>query len=61
MLTSDQALRSYYMLVFQLPFLPERLLLAGGGAALRRMLRGGGPAAARPPSTTPPGCGSRAR
>ena len=42
MVTSDQALRSYYMLLFQLPLLPERLLLAGGGTALRRMLRGGG-------------------
>jgi pimeloyl-ACP methyl ester carboxylesterase len=28
--------------VFQLPFLPERLLLAGNGRALRGMLRGGG-------------------
>jgi len=35
--TSDQALRSYYMGLFQLPFLPERLLLAGGGEPLRRM------------------------
>jgi pimeloyl-ACP methyl ester carboxylesterase len=42
MVTSDQALRSYYMGVFQLPFLPERLLLARGGRALRGMLRGGG-------------------
>jgi pimeloyl-ACP methyl ester carboxylesterase len=42
MVTSDQALRSYYMGVFQLPLLPERLLLAGDGAALRRMLRRGG-------------------
>jgi pimeloyl-ACP methyl ester carboxylesterase len=42
MVTSDQALRSYYMGLFQLPMLPERLLLAGGGAALRRMLRRGG-------------------
>jgi pimeloyl-ACP methyl ester carboxylesterase len=42
MVTSDQALRSYYMLLFQLPLLPERLLLAGGGTALRRMLRSGG-------------------
>jgi pimeloyl-ACP methyl ester carboxylesterase len=38
MLTSDQALRSYYMALFQLPVLPERLLLAGNGAALRRLL-----------------------
>ena len=42
MVTSDQALRSYYMLLFQLPLLPERLLLARGGTALRRMLRRGG-------------------
>ncbi len=42
MVTSDQALRSYYMGLFQLPVLPERLLLAGDGAALRRMLRHGG-------------------
>jgi pimeloyl-ACP methyl ester carboxylesterase len=42
MATSDQALRSYYMAVFQLPFLPERLLLSGGGTPLRRMLRGSG-------------------
>src|SRR3954463_12078491 len=47
MVTSDQGLRSFYMGVFQLPVLPERLLLAGGGAVLRRMLhRGGLPAAA---------------
>ncbi|MGY1638224.1 alpha/beta fold hydrolase [Geodermatophilus sp. SYSU D00742] len=37
MVTSDQALRSYYVGLFQLPFLPERLLLLGGGEALRRM------------------------
>ncbi|MBB3082755.1 alpha/beta fold hydrolase [Geodermatophilus sabuli] len=37
MLTSDQALRSYYVGLFQLPFLPERLLLVGGGEPLRRM------------------------
>jgi pimeloyl-ACP methyl ester carboxylesterase len=42
MVTSDQVLRSYYMGVFQLPFLPERLLLAAGGEPLRRMLRSGG-------------------
>ena len=42
MVTSDQALRLYYMGVFQLPFLPERLLLAQGGRAMRRMLRSGG-------------------
>jgi pimeloyl-ACP methyl ester carboxylesterase len=42
MVTSDQALRSYYMALFQLPVLPERLLRAGDGAALRGMLRRGG-------------------
>ena len=42
MLISDQALRSYYMAVFQLPVLPERALLAGGGTALRRALSRGG-------------------
>jgi pimeloyl-ACP methyl ester carboxylesterase len=42
MVTSDQGLRSYYMGLFQLPLLPERLLLAGGGTVLRRMLRSGG-------------------
>ena len=42
LVSSDQALRSYYMAVFQLPVLPERLLLAGGGAPLRRALRHGG-------------------
>ena len=45
MLRSDQALRSYYMGLFQLPLLPERMLLAGRGAALRRaLLRDGLPA-----------------
>jgi pimeloyl-ACP methyl ester carboxylesterase len=42
MVTSDQALRSYYVLAFQLPLLPEGLLLARKGAVLRRLLRGGG-------------------
>jgi pimeloyl-ACP methyl ester carboxylesterase len=42
MVTSDQALRSAYVGLFQLPLLPERLLLSGGGNPLRRMLRGGG-------------------
>jgi pimeloyl-ACP methyl ester carboxylesterase len=42
MVTSDQALRSSYMFAFQLPLLPERLLLSRGGTPLRRMLRGGG-------------------
>ena len=42
MVHSDQALRSSYMALFQLPVVPERLLLAGGGRGLRRMLRQGG-------------------
>ena len=47
MLRSDQALRSYYMGLFQLPLLPETALLAGDGALLRRALtRGGLPAEA---------------
>jgi pimeloyl-ACP methyl ester carboxylesterase len=47
LLHSDQALRSYYMGLFQLPFLPETALLAGHGALLRRALsRGGLPAEA---------------
>jgi len=40
-LHSDQGLRSWYVGFFQLPLLPERLLLAGGGAPLRRMLSRG--------------------
>jgi pimeloyl-ACP methyl ester carboxylesterase len=44
LLTSDQALRSYYMGLFNLPALPERVLLARGGEPLRRaLLRGGLP------------------
>jgi pimeloyl-ACP methyl ester carboxylesterase len=42
MVRSDQALRSSYMAFFQLPVVPERLLLAGGGRGLRRALRQGG-------------------
>jgi pimeloyl-ACP methyl ester carboxylesterase len=42
MVTSDQALRSAYVGLFQVPLLPEWLLLAGNGAALRWMLRQGG-------------------
>jgi pimeloyl-ACP methyl ester carboxylesterase len=42
MVSSDQALRSWYMGFFQLPAAPERVLLAGNGAALRRMLRQSG-------------------
>jgi pimeloyl-ACP methyl ester carboxylesterase len=38
-MTSDQALRSSYIALFQLPLLPERLLLAGDAATLRRLLR----------------------
>ena len=41
-LTSDQALRSWYLAAFQLPVAPERLLLAGGAAPLRRLLRQSG-------------------
>jgi pimeloyl-ACP methyl ester carboxylesterase len=41
-LTSDQGLRSSYMAAFQVPFLPERLLLARDGAALRGVLESGG-------------------
>jgi pimeloyl-ACP methyl ester carboxylesterase len=44
LVTSDQALRSSYVALFQVPFLPERLLQLGGCAPLRRMmLRGGLP------------------
>ena len=35
MVSSDQALRSSYMAFFQLPVVPERVLLAGGGRGLR--------------------------
>jgi pimeloyl-ACP methyl ester carboxylesterase len=42
LVTSDQALRSYYIGLFQLPLVPERLLLARDGALLRRALRNGG-------------------
>jgi pimeloyl-ACP methyl ester carboxylesterase len=42
LLTSEQGLRSYYMGLFQLPFLPEGLLLAGGARGLRAALRRGG-------------------
>jgi pimeloyl-ACP methyl ester carboxylesterase len=42
MVRSDQALRSSYVGLFQLPLLPERLLLTGGGAVLRLVLRSGG-------------------
>jgi len=36
-----QQLRSWYMLFFQLPWLPERLLSRRGGEAVGRALRGG--------------------
>jgi pimeloyl-ACP methyl ester carboxylesterase len=42
LVTSDQGLRSYYMGLFQLPLVPERILLARGGALLRRALTRGG-------------------
>lgn len=40
--SSDQALRSAYIAAFQVPRLPERLLLARDGALLRRLLRRSG-------------------
>jgi pimeloyl-ACP methyl ester carboxylesterase len=40
--TSDQALRSSYIGFFQLPAVPEAVLLAGQGALLRRTLHGAG-------------------
>ena len=39
---SNQALRSWYMLAFQLPAVPERLLAWRGGAMMRRGLRASG-------------------
>jgi pimeloyl-ACP methyl ester carboxylesterase len=39
---SDQALRSSYIAFFQLPLVPEGVLLAGGGRVLRRVLQQGG-------------------
>ena len=42
MLHGDQALRSSYIGFFQLPVVPEAVLLAGGGTVLRRGLRNGG-------------------
>jgi pimeloyl-ACP methyl ester carboxylesterase len=42
LITSDQALRSAYVGAFQVPVLPERLLLAHGGALLAAVLRGSG-------------------
>jgi pimeloyl-ACP methyl ester carboxylesterase len=47
LLHSDQAVRSAYMGLFQLPLVPERLLLRAQGAPLRRaLIRGGLPQAA---------------
>lgn len=42
-LRGSQALRSWYMGVFQLPWLPEQLFSARDGALARRLLTGGGP------------------
>ncbi len=39
---SAQLLRSWYAVSWQLPWLPERMLLARGGAVLRRALAGSG-------------------
>ena len=47
LLTSRQALLSWYVVLFQLPRLPERLLLARRGWLLRRVLRRSGLAAGR--------------
>ena len=41
-LVGPQALRSWYMALFQLPALPELLLRAGGGRLARRLLGGTG-------------------
>ena len=41
-LRGRQALRSWYIGLFQLPVLPELLLRAGGGAMTRRWLRAAG-------------------
>jgi len=40
--SSPQALQSSYFAFFQLPWLPERVLLAGGGRVLTEMLRRSG-------------------
>ena len=58
MVTSDQALRSWYMGFFQLPVLPERALLAREARLLHRGLRRAG--LPRAP-TTSTGCGRTAR
>jgi pimeloyl-ACP methyl ester carboxylesterase len=41
-LVGSQLLRSWYMVFFQLPWLPERVLLSGGAAALTRSLERSG-------------------
>ncbi|MFI5427980.1 hypothetical protein [Aeromicrobium sp. UC242_57] len=41
MFSSSQILKSYYMLLFQIPFLPERMLSKPGGFG-EKMLRGAG-------------------
>ncbi|MGH9094497.1 MAG: alpha/beta fold hydrolase, partial [Acidimicrobiales bacterium] len=47
MLTSSQLPHSWYMLFFQLPWLPERVLSSGGGRTMERLLvRSGLPAGA---------------
>ena len=48
LVSSRQALDSYYMYAFQLPWLPERFLLGGSGKAdrLAKALRSGGQSAA---------------
>ncbi|MCU1345411.1 MAG: putative hydrolase or acyltransferase of alpha/beta superfamily, partial [Acidimicrobiia bacterium] len=42
MVTSTQALRSSYMVLFQLPAVPEWMMLANGAAPLRRQLESSG-------------------
>ncbi|GAC1326757.1 MAG: alpha/beta fold hydrolase [Mycobacteriales bacterium] len=42
LVTSGQALQSWYMGAFQLPVVPDRLLVAGGGVLLRRSLQANG-------------------
>jgi pimeloyl-ACP methyl ester carboxylesterase len=42
MVTSGQGLHSWYMAFFQLPAVPERLLLAGDGRLFRRAMRQSG-------------------
>src|SRR3712207_350944 len=42
MVVAEQAVLSSYMALFQLPLLPERLMMTADGRALRGMLRKGG-------------------